>query len=131
MQIKFSIFGTRLVARVTGSFDADMSVKKFGSILSFCRIYSLDQVLIDFRDLEGMVYATAEIMYAHNISQLYKEHLDHGGDPLRIAYLGPDTYINDSMPGLSIAQAGGLDVLTTSDFPVAVEWLESNSSLSG
>lgn len=126
MKINFTVSGTRLVATVTGAFDADQSVSKFASILSFCRLYSLDQVLIDFRALDGTVFTTAEIMYAHNISRLYREHLGAGGDPLRIAYLGPDTYINDSMPGLGIAQAGGLDILATSDFPEAVEWLEWN-----
>jgi hypothetical protein len=128
LQIKFSIFGTRLVARVTGSFDADLSIKKFGSILSFCRIYSLDQVLIDFRDLGGVMYATVEIMYAHNISRLYQQHLTEGGEPLRIAYVGPETFVRNTMPGLGIAQAAGLDVLATSEFPEAVEWLELNGN---
>lgn len=94
-------------------------------------MYSLDQVLIDFRNLNDTMFATAEIMYAHNISRLYQQHLNQGGNPVRIAYLGPDTYISDSMPGLGIAQAGGLNVLTTSEFPAAVEWLESNCSLAG
>ena len=131
MNIDFTISDTRLVVTATGSFDLGLSVNKFASILSFCRMYSLDQVLIDFRELGDTMFATAEIMYAHNISQLYKQHLDQGGEPVRVAYLGPDTYINDSMPGVGIAQAGGLDVLTTSDFPAAVEWLESNGCPAG
>ena len=131
MNIDFAVSGTRLVVAVSGSFDLELSVNKFSSILSFCRMYSLDQVLIDFRDLDDTMFATAEIMYAHNISQLYQQHIGEGGEPVRIAYLGPDTYIRDSMPGLGIAQAGGLNVLATSEFPVAMEWLESSSGQAG
>ena len=131
MNIDFTISDTRLVVTVTGAFNADLSVNKFASIMSFCRMYSLDQVLIDFRALDDTVFATAEIMYAHNISRLYREHLDQGGEPVRIAYLGPDTYISDSMPGLGIAKASGLNILATSDFPMAMEWLESSSNLPG
>ena len=128
MNIDFTISGTRLVVTASGAFDLSLSVNKFSSILSFCRMYSLDQVLIDFRDMDDKMFATAEIMYAHNISRLYQQHLEQGGEPVRIAYLGPDTYIRDSMPGLGIARAGGLEVLTTSDFPMALQWLEASGS---
>ena len=124
MQTEFDISGTRLVATVSGAFDADQSVSKFASVLSFCRTYDLDQVLIDFRDLQGFSFATSGILYAHTISSLYQQHLAGGGNALRIAYLAPDTFIEGWNRGVGIARAAGLDVLATTELPEAMEWLE-------
>jgi len=131
VQIKFDVAGNRLIVRVTGDYyDADESVKKFSSILLYCRTYSIDEVLIDFRELGGNGYATSEIMYAFHVARLYREHIAGGGEPLRIAYLGPTTYIKGWMPGLGVARAGGLQIIATTELAKAVEWLERGDSLS-
>lgn len=129
MQANFDISDSRLTVAVTGSYDAEAAVDKFSSILLYCRTYSVDEVLIDFRELAGTGFVTSEIMYAYHIAKLYRQYIADGGEPLRIAYLGPHTYIKGWLPGLGVARAGGLKIIATTELPEAMEWLECSGEL--
>lgn len=129
VQYRFDISGSRLVVNVTGHYDADVAVNKFSSILSYCRTYSVYEVLIDFRELGGIGFVTSEIMYAYHIAKLYRQFIAEGGEPLRIAYLGPNSYINSWNPGLGVARAGGLNIIATTRLPEAEEWLDCRGKL--
>ncbi|MGW8248700.1 MAG: hypothetical protein ACWGOV_11415 [Acidiferrobacterales bacterium] len=129
MLANYEISGKRLNVTVTGNYDAKAAVNKFSSILSYCRTYSVDEVLIDFRELGGTGFVTSEIMYAYQIARLYRQYIVNGGEPLRIAYLGPHTYINGWNPGLGVARAGGLKIFATTKLPEAEEWLECDDKL--
>jgi len=123
VQANFDVSGRRLTATVTGDYDAEESVSKFASVLLYCRTYPIDEVLIDFRQLSGIGFITSEIMYAYHIAKLYRQYIVDGGQPFRLAYLGPHTYINRWMPGLGVVRAGGLQVIATTELPEAMEWL--------
>ncbi|MDX5151090.1 MAG: hypothetical protein R3188_01320 [Acidiferrobacterales bacterium] len=131
MQSEYEISGNRLIVTVTGDYDAKAAVKKFSTILSYCSTYSVDEVLIDFRELGGTGYITSELMYAYHIAKLYRNYIVNGGEPLRIAYLGPHTYITGWNPGLGVARAGGLKIIVTTELPEAEEWLDCGEGLPG
>jgi len=127
VQHHFEILGNRLVVSVSGGFDADDSVSKFESILLFCRTGALDRVLIDFRELEKDSFATADLLYAYNVAGIYERYLAEGGEPLKMAYVGPPTYGTGSIPAVRVARESGLDVILTSEMSEAMDWLDCDN----
>ena len=124
VQHHFEISGNRLVVSVTGDFDVDDSVTKFESILLFCRTSALHQVLIDFRALEWESFATAELLYAFNVAGMYERYLAEGGEPLKMAYVGPSSSGTNSAPAVRVARESGMDVILTSELSEATDWLD-------
>ena len=128
MTIEFDVDGTVLLVAVTGTFDAGESVSGFGRALAYCRAKSLTGLLVDYRSLEGQASATQEILYASRIVDLYQTYRASGGHPLRLAYVGNDTFIRGWIPGQEIAQAEGIETLVTKDLEQGRDWLKGDGA---
>ncbi len=112
-----------LLVTVTGSYDLDEAIERFGSVLLACRRSGQNQILVDYRGLTGESGAIEEIIYATGIGDLYRMHLEAGGAPLRIAYLGTPSFIQSWVPGVEVAKGYDLEVCVTIDLDEALEWL--------
>lgn len=106
---------------VTGTYDLDTAVGKFPLVITACRQTEISHALIDYRQLGGEKMATQELLYAHRVGEFYQEHLAHGGQPLKIAFVG-DESLPDTI-GQAIGKTYGLESLITNNYQAAVDWL--------
>ncbi len=121
---EYLVEGKRLIVEVSGTFDTDEAVQRFERITITCWSMQLTEVLIDCRELEGWWGATPEIIYASRIAVIYRSYLEDGGSPLRIAYVANDAFVGGWSPGVEMAEKGGMDLYTTTDFDTALAWLD-------
>jgi hypothetical protein len=108
---------------VTGQFDMLEAIERFPEVIFACRQYDINKVLIDHRSVEGESAMVQEIIYATGIGELYSQHLAIGGAPLKIAYVGNESFIRSWMPGQDVAESYGLEVFPTTNLNQAIEWL--------
>jgi hypothetical protein len=114
-----------LLSKVTGQFDMNEAMEVFPEVILACRRYELNKVLADIRALEGETAMVEEIMYAMGIGKLHSQHLEIGGAPLKIAYVGNESFIRSFNPGPDVAEKYGLEVFLTTNLNQAIEWLSS------
>jgi hypothetical protein len=125
LSVEFHVRSERLEALVRGEYDPDAVVREFGTALEHCRRHGTTSMLVDYRTMKGRGSATLEILYATRVSQLYHEHLEGGGRPLRFAYLGSGEFVKNWQPGVELARAQGLEIMATTDEAEARRWLEA------
>ena len=123
MQVDWDIKDDHLRATVTGSYDAEEAVEEFSRLIAACRKHGLRKVLVDFREIEGERGATERAIYGSEIVALYRMHLDTGGEPLQLAYVGPAVDAEMWNPGMEIAQSSGVNAILTTKMGEAREWL--------
>lgn len=54
---------------------------------------------------------------------IYRQHIDSGGSPVRFAYLAPSHYMTNYAPGFKEAKSRGIDVDLFTDKQEALSWL--------
>ena len=114
-----------LLVNVTGQYDLDEAVERFAEVVFACRKHDLNKVLVDYRTLEGETAKVQEIIYALRGGEFYRQHLEAGGVPLKMAYVSNDKHILSWTPGSDMAEKFGLEVFRTTDLNQAIEWLSS------
>ena len=125
LNLEVSVTDEWLRVDATGTFDLEQSVRGFPAVTAACRARGITAVLVDYRTVEGPAAMTEEIIYATRIGELYRQHLEEGGDPIRIAYLGNDSFVRTWSPGLSVLEGYGLHALVTTDLAESEEWLRN------
>jgi hypothetical protein len=108
---------------VSGTYDMREAIDRFPLVIAACRLTGLDKALIDFRQLEGETAAIQKLIYAIEVTEYYQKHLDSGGQPLRIAYLGQAPLVSTYEPGLDLARQEQLPFTLTTDLDEALSWL--------
>ena len=124
LETDYQVDGHRLVVTVTGEYDPEAAITEFSALLLYCRARSLRQALVDYTQLGGQGFATLEVLYASGALAAYQSHLDRGGAPVSVAYLGSPTLVGAWSPGLELARAAGLDAIVTTDREEALAWLD-------
>lgn len=109
---------------VTGTFDLQDALDNFIKVLDICRLIKVSKVLIDFRKLRGLPFATEKSLYAFRAVEIYKKYLDFGGQPLKFAYVGIPPIVSSYKPGLKIARSSEVDVDLFTDINKAYDWLD-------
>jgi len=125
LNVDFQQEPDHLVFMVRGSYDLTEAVERFPMVIAACRQIGLARALVDYRDLGGEIGAAQEIIYAQAAVDFYKQHLSTGGRPLRIAFIGREP--KPWKDGEEIAKDYGLDVLVTTDYDEALDWLFSEA----
>ncbi len=73
--------------------------------------------------LTSHLAAIEKVIYAIGIKEHYEKHLDTGGQPLRIAYVGKAPQISTYEPGLDLAKSEQLPFTVTTNLDKALAWL--------
>jgi hypothetical protein len=90
-------------------------------VIAACRLVGVSKALIDYRELDGDIPATLEILYSWQAVQFYQEHLSSGGIPIKFAFVGKDP--KPWTPGDEIGKSFSVEVLSTTDYQEAFDWL--------
>ena len=114
---------THLRVEVTGVYDMNDAIARFPLVISACRLTGRNKVLIDFRRLRGDIAAIEKVIYSESIKEQYAQHLEYGGEPLRVAYLGAAHQVSTYEPGLELAESEGLPFTLTTEMEDAMRWL--------
>jgi len=87
--------------------------------------HKLPRILVDYRELQGIPpHAIEDYIYAASATQLIQHYVDVAGKPPRMAYLAPNTILNDSDYAVQVAATYGFsNVKRTTDLDEALEWL--------
>lgn len=120
MDIAFDQFADYLQLTARGRFSVEASGPAFEELLKRCRETGYTQVLVDFSGLGNIDSATLRVMFAVNARALYQNHLDSGGQPLRVAFFG-DFWT--WQPGMDAASENGPGVRTFTEIEEARAWL--------
>lgn len=123
MNVDWKVTPDYLHITVTGAYDFDAAVERFAAVIAACRQTGIPKVLVDYRELQGGRSKINEGIYAAQVAELYKNHMEHGGTPLRFAYLANKAVTLEFMPGLALVRDHGIDAYVTYDFDDAVRWL--------
>ena len=70
---------------VGGEFDLQETIDRFPLVLSACQLSGASKVLIDFRRLNGDIYAIHKMIYAQKIIDQVKNYARTGGKALQLA----------------------------------------------
>jgi hypothetical protein len=71
------------VFQVSGTYDLDEAVDRFGLVLAACKASGRQKVLIDYRNVVGAVAAVGKIIYTIRVAEQYEKYREFGGTPLR------------------------------------------------
>ena len=112
---------THLEFIVTGTYDLSKAVEKFPLVIMACRQTGLSKALVDYRPLAGEILVTEELLYAYRAGGFYNQHLSSGGQPLKIAFVGKERLPYKG--GEAVGKTYGAEILATSDYQEAVDWL--------
>ena len=125
MKIEMTQHEDYLEVIVTGQFDHQKAFAQIthANIINKCRLVGKNKALIDFSKLEGDIAASIKVLYTMKISELYNNHLESGGMPLKIAYLGSPSMVSSDEPGSKIARREGLPTKLTTSKKEALLWL--------
>jgi hypothetical protein len=108
---------------VSGSYELHDAVSKFALAISKCEMTGKSLVLVDSRAMTGRPMATEQIIYAHGIIEQYQQHLEKGGQPLRIAFLRDSSRPIDYEPGLEISRQNRIPFELFTKRQDALSWL--------
>jgi hypothetical protein len=110
---------------VTGQFDHQKAFAQIthANVINKCRQVGKNKALIDFSKLEGDIAASIKVLYTMKISELYNNHLESGGMPLKIAYVGSPNKISSNELGSEVARREGLPTILTTNKKEALLWL--------
>ncbi|OVE81714.1 hypothetical protein BVY04_02665 [bacterium M21] len=123
IDIEIVVHDDYLEVDVTGEYDEDEASDKFTQVLLACRKQEKNKILFDYRRLEGDTAAIEKVLYAFTVHEHYEHHLEQGGRPLRLAYLGDEHAVNSFVAGLAMSHQKGAPFLMTHDREEAWEWL--------
>jgi len=108
----------------SGEFDLRDAINNIPTVMHSCRLSGLSKVLIDYRKLNGDIFAVEKIIYAQESIDQYKNHLASGGKKLQFAYAGKIPQVSTYKPGLEAAASEGIkEVFVTDDIDEAYKWL--------
>lgn len=125
IHIKFIKHDELLKVLVSGLFNLQDAIDRFLEVLAFSHNAKIFKVLIDFRKLGGIPFATEKSLYAIKGVELYNQYLVSGGQPLKFAYIGSAPIVSSFKPGLEIARNSGIEVDLFEDIEKAFEWLDA------
>ncbi len=110
---------------VTGAYDLEIAVELLGNVLQASIHHKLPKILIDYREVQGIpTYMTEDFIYAVSATQLIQKYIDVTGRPPRMAYLAPNTILEDGEYATKVAAIYGFtNVKRTTDFDEAMDWL--------
>ena len=110
-------------AIVTGEYDHQEAIDKFPIVLTACKIEDFSKVLIDFRKLDGDIYAVQKIMYSLKVIDQIRYYFASKSKDMQFAYVGKAPQVSTYEPGLEIAEIEGIQAITTVDINEALKWL--------
>ena len=125
IDISIEIKAEYLYVLVTGVHDVDVAIDLLDEVLKTSVRYKLHRILIDFRQLQNeFPLKTETYIYAASVAQLIQKHIAAIGQPLRIAYLGPETSSEGESYGEEVAARYGFHGgKRVSNMDEALEWL--------
>lgn len=110
-------------AIVSGEYNMQDAVDKFQPILITCKYTGLSKVLIDYRKLQGDIFALQKIFCAFQTIELIKLYFASKSKDMKLAYLGKIPQVSTYKPGLRIAEIEDIQAIVTVDINEALEWL--------
>lgn len=110
-------------AIVSGEYDMQEAIDKFPIILSSCQVADLTKILIDFRNLDGKIYAIQKIIYAHHVIDKIRQYFTSRDKNIQFAFVGKPPQISTYEPGIEIVEREGMQAIVTDDINEAFEWL--------
>ena len=110
-------------ANVSGEYDMQEAIDKFSMVLNACKISSRPKVLVDFRELDGNIYAVQKIIYSLKVIDKIYNYFASRGKDLQFAYVGKAPQVSTYEPGLEIAERQAIQAIVTDDINEAFEWL--------
>ena len=108
---------------VTGEYDHQVAIDRFPLVINTCRFIGLDRALVDFSELQGDIAASLKVLYTMKIKEYYENHIESGGKPLKIAYVGSPNKIDSYEPGSEVARKEQLPTTLTTSKKEALIWL--------
>ena len=109
---------------MSGPFETQEAIQVFTDVFAMSRITDLSKILIDYRSLQCIPAATEKLLCSINIEQQYNEHLNSGGQPLRVAYLGSAPAVGSYRPGHDWMKIANLPFHVFTDEKKAYQWLD-------
>ena len=123
MHIKLVQHKDYLEVMVTGQYDHQKALNRFPLVINTCRLLGLNRALVDFTELQGNIAATLKVLYTVKIKEYYDDHIESGGKPLKIAYVGSSDKIGSYEPGSEVARVVHLPTKLTANKDEALIWL--------
>ena len=125
IDISIEIEADYLYVLVNGVHNIDLAVDLLEEVLEASMRHNLPKILIDYRQLQNLSPSLTETyIYAASVAQRIQKHTDTSGQPLRLAYLGPETILKDGEYGVEVAaEYGFYEAKRTTNLDEAFEWL--------
>jgi len=98
--------------------------KDYPLLISACRQTGTSKILIDYRELKGQIRATEKTIFSLKNLDVYRQHLETGGQEIATAFVGSTTLVSSFEPGIEIAKQAGLAVEIFTDMEKAMAWLD-------
>jgi hypothetical protein len=121
--VNFEERGTYLYVFVVGT--PTLAEAKADSLHIFERCFEQGwtNVLIDIRNMPSMPSAMDIFEHASYVARIYREFLDRGMRPVKLAYYGSQNNITPDRFGETVHVNRGLEVKSTMDLAEALAWL--------
>ena len=131
MALTFEIIESEdyLLCEVSGEHDTIQDYKEpISAVLRHCRNSRYTRAIIDYRLVTIYPEPSERIALLDDFSKLYSAYFNHGGEPVRLAFItSVESYDNNEIP-MTVANHMGLDLIRTSDIEEAVAWLKKDNS---
>ena len=116
---------------ISGEYDMQEAVDKFLLVLDACKMNGRLKVLIDYRKLQGEIYATQKVFYAEQVISKIKNYFALEGKGLQIAYVGKAPQVSTYEPSLEVAEREEIQAIVTEDINEAWNLAEGMNMMDG
>ncbi len=108
---------------VFGDYNLQEATDNYPLLISACRQTGISKILIDYRELKGVIHATEKTLFSISNLELYRNHLATGGKEIQTAFVGSPPLVSTFEPGIELAKNAGLAVEIFTDAEKAMTWL--------
>ena len=124
MHISINAKEDYLYVQVTGTYDLALALDLLEEVLIESVHHQLPRLLIDYRQLQKTFSMTDTYIYAASGAKLVQKYKDGHSQPLRIAYLAPESILADGEYGVEVAADYGFpEAKRTTNIDEALAWL--------
>jgi len=108
---------------ITGTYDMQQAIEVWANTIVKCRKTMQTRLLVDYRWMEGYPSGTERVIFTEESLDLHRQHLESGGEPIQVAFLGSPKVIGSFNPGLDIAKSRGFSATITASPEEAIAFL--------
>ena len=108
---------------VFGDYNLKEATNNYPLLISACRQTGISKILIDYREIKGVILATQKTLFSYSNLELYRNHLATGGQEIQTAFVGSPPLVSTFEPGIELAKNNGLAVEIFTEIDKATIWL--------